>query len=87
MLSYADTFVLLFFPSFFFLFFSFWFYFYFATFVLVDERHRNAVVGFGFGLLGREYSSERVLVMVVVVCAGTVGYVYYNRERLDAVVR
>ena len=32
-----------------------------------------------FGLLVREYSSERVLVMVVAVCARTVGYVYYDR--------
>ena len=32
-----------------------------------------------FGLLGREYSSERVLVMVVVVCARRGGHVYYNR--------
>ena len=54
---------------------------------MVDQRHRNAVVGFGFGFLVRKYSSERVLVMVMVGCARTVGHVYYNRERLDAVVR
>ena len=45
----------------------------------MDQRHRNAVVGFGFGFLVGKYSSERVPVMVVVVCARTVGPVYYNR--------
>ena len=88
MMSYADLCAafLSFFSSF--LFFPYLLVlFYFATFVLVDQRHRNAVVGFGFGLLGCKYSSEHVLVMVVAVCARTVGPVYYNRERLDAVVR
>ena len=45
----------------------------------MDQRHRNAVVGFGFGLVVRKYSSERVLVMVVAGCTTTVGHVHYDR--------
>ena len=79
MISCAHTFVRLSFPSFCPLFFSFLILFFIATFVLmVDQRHRNAVFGFGFGLLGREYSSERV-VTVLAVCARTAGNVYYDR--------
>ena len=82
MLSYTDPFVLLSFPSFFpfFLFFSFSGFFVILPLLFWWINVTEMLwLDLDFGLLGRKFSSEHVLVMVVAIFAWNVRRVYYNR--------